>query len=386
MTQKLLSSDSAQQYYKFHNGLLYYKNRLFVPNFAKWRKKLLTEYQCTPMAGHSGVEPTVARLTASFYWPGLYTATKSFVNHCDTCQLNKNLTQKKLGLLQALPIPSQVWDELTMDFVTHLPNSYGHTVIWVICDRLTKFVHFIALPTKFTAEHLAQDFSVEICRIHGIPKSIILDRDPLFHSKFWTTLFKAQGTQLKYSTAYHPETDGQTEVVNRTLELYLRYFVSDHPCRWYKFLHLAKFWHNSAYHSAIQMAPFQALYGRPPPTIPNFILHQDPKPGRDLAAQQKVMILLKNNLLPTRKQMEIQANKKGQDHTFETGDLVLLRLQALPTEHHSPAHVLEALSTLLWTFQDCGTNRQGCLPARSPNGLKNSSGGTHLPSQTIFWF
>jgi len=161
MTQKLLSSDSAQQYYKFHNGLLYYKNRLFVPNFAEWRKKLLTEYHCTPMVGHSSVEPTVARLAASFYWPGLYTATKSFVNHCDTCQLNKNLTQKKLGLLQALPIPSQVWDELTTDFVTHLPNSYNHTVIWVICDRLTKFVHFIALPTKFTTEHLAQDFSVE---------------------------------------------------------------------------------------------------------------------------------------------------------------------------------------------------------------------------------
>jgi len=126
----------------------------------------------------------------------------------------------------------------------------------------------------------------------------------LFHNKFWTALFKAQGTQLKYSTAYHPETDSQTEVVNRTLELYLRYFVSDHPCCWYKFLHLAEFWHNSTYHSAIQMAPFQALYGRPPPTIPDFILHQDPKPGRDFAARQKVLTLLKNNLLHTRKQME----------------------------------------------------------------------------------
>jgi hypothetical protein len=106
---------------------------------------------------------------------------------------------------------------------------------------------------------------------YGIPKSIVSDRDPLFLSNFWKALFKAQGTQLKYSTAYHPETDGQTDVVNRTLESYLRCFASDYPRRWYKFLHWAEYWHNSSYHSAILMTPFQALYGRPPLTITDFV-------------------------------------------------------------------------------------------------------------------
>jgi len=176
-----------------------------------------------------------------------------------------------MGLVQSLPPPSKVLDDLSMDFISHLPNTFGHTVIWVVCERLTKFVHFIALPTKFTVEDLAQRFSIEIYRIHGIPKTTISDRDPLFLSKFWKELFKVQGTQLKYSTAYHPETDGQTEVVNCTLKSYLCCFVSDHPRCWYKFLHLAEYWHNSSYHSTIQMTPFEALYGRHLPSITDFI-------------------------------------------------------------------------------------------------------------------
>ena len=97
-----------------------------------------------------------------------------------------------------------------MDFITHLLASAGHTIIWVICDRLTKYAHLIALPTSFTTPNLARRFSIEICRLHEILKSIISDRDPLFISTFWRTLFKAQGTTLKFSSPYHPQTDGQT--------------------------------------------------------------------------------------------------------------------------------------------------------------------------------
>jgi hypothetical protein len=95
-----------------------------------------------------------------------------------------------------------------MDFITHLPNSFGHTAIWVICDRLTKFVHFLALPSRYNTPDLAHRFSVEVSKFHGIPKSIVSDRDPLFFSLFWKELFHLQGTTLRYSTAYHPETDG----------------------------------------------------------------------------------------------------------------------------------------------------------------------------------
>lgn len=161
------------------------------------------------------------RLAASFAWPDMHLAVKSIIKHCKVCQYNKYSTQKKKGLIQPLLVPLKVWDDLTMDFITHLPSSFGHTTIWVICDRLSKFVHFLALPSKYTAKDLATRFTVEIFRLHGIPKSIISDRNPLFVSQFWREFFKLHGTTLKYSSSYHPETDGQMKVVNRTLETYL---------------------------------------------------------------------------------------------------------------------------------------------------------------------
>lgn len=257
--------------YSFNKGLIHFKGRIFVPHFDDLRRALITEYHATPLAGHSGLQPTLSRLTASFLWPGVYKDTKLFISQCAVYQQNKYLPTKKPGLLQPLPIPSQTWEDLSMDFITHLPNSFGHTAIWVICDRLSKYSHFIGLPTKFTAPTLAARFSSEICRLHGVPKSIVYDRDPLFLSKFWQEVFRLQGTTLKFSTAYHPETDGQTEVVNRTLETYLRCFASEQPKKWYKYLHLAEFWHNTSVHSAIKISPFEALYGRQPPTVKDYI-------------------------------------------------------------------------------------------------------------------
>ncbi|KAJ1427537.1 Ribonuclease H-like superfamily [Sesbania bispinosa] len=216
-----------------------------------------------------------------------------------------------------------------MDFVTHLPNSFGHTTIWVICDRLTKYVHFLALPTKYTASDLAARFSVEICRLHGVPKSIISDRDPLFLSSFWKELFRLQGTTLKYSTSYHPETDGQSEAINRCLEAYLRCFAGDQPCKWYKFLHLVEYWYNSAFHSAIGMSPFQALYGRPPPKVLDYVPGSSTIKSVDTSLQKRheIMNTLTDNLKRNKQRMEDQANKNRKDCTFEPDDWVLLRLQ-----------------------------------------------------------
>ncbi|XP_058775591.1 uncharacterized protein LOC131649859 [Vicia villosa] len=241
-----------------------------VPDLFSTLKKfyktdgIWNEYHQTPEGGHSGVKATLARLRASFCWPGVYLAVKNMVKHCTNCQQNKYETQKKEGLLQSLPIPDRVWEYITMDFITNLPNSRGHTVVWVLCDRLSKFVHFLPLPTHFTARDLAARFTVEIFRLHGTPRSIVSDRDPLFLSKFWKHFFKLQGTHLKYSTSYHPETDGQIKVVNRSLETYLRCFAGDHPRKWHQFLHLAEYWYNTSEHTAIHMSPFKALYGRDP--------------------------------------------------------------------------------------------------------------------------
>ena len=234
--------------------------------------------------------------------------------------------QKSLGLLQPPP-PTRIWDELTTNFITHLPSSFGHTVILVVCDRLSKSAHFIALPTSFTAFHLANHFSVEIYRLHGIPKSIISNRDPLFLSNFWNERFHLQGTKLKFSTAYHPQIDGQTEVINKSLEIYLRCFTSDHLRSWYKYLHLVEFWYNSSYHSAIKTTPFQALYGRPPPSIPDYVSGTASEPNLETTLKERTQILhqLKTNLSLSQQHMAKTANIGRRHYVFIVGDWVLLR-------------------------------------------------------------
>ncbi|XP_058757922.1 uncharacterized protein LOC131631166 [Vicia villosa] len=315
--------------YSVSQGLLYYKNRIYIPELEHLRQQILSEYHKTPEGGHSGVKATLARLRSSFCWPGVYLAVKNMVKHCPNCQHNKYDTQKKKGLLQPLPVPERVWEDITMDFITNLPNSYGHTVVWVLCDRLSKFVHFIPLPSHFTAQDLAARFTVEIFRLHGIPRSIVSDRDPLFLSKFWKQFFKLQGTHLKYSTSYHPETDGQTEVVNRSLETYLRCLAGDHPRKWHSFLHLAEYWYNTSFHTAIQMSPFKALYGREPPSLLHYVTGsaQDDTLQQTLQQQQNILTELKSHLKRSRIIMEKQANTKRRSFTFQEGDMVLLKLK-----------------------------------------------------------
>ena len=143
---------------------------------------------------------------------------KKFVQECVECQRTKYTTRLPAGLLQPLPIPDKVWDDLSMDFITGLPNSHGYTTILVVVDRLSKQAHFGALPKKYSAAKVADLFAHMVCKLHGLPRSIVTDRDALFLSVFWRELFALSGTTLRRSTAYHPQSDGQTEVVNRVLQ------------------------------------------------------------------------------------------------------------------------------------------------------------------------
>nr|KYP44660.1 Retrotransposable element Tf2 [Cajanus cajan] len=328
LVDKCTSDTNARSHFHFQQGLLMFNNKVFVPDVHDLRRSLINEFHSSPHAGHSGFKASLARLSTSFFWPGIYKDTKKLVQSCLTCQQNKYYPVKMQGLLQPLPTPDRVWEDISMDFITHLPNSHGHTVIWVIVDRLTKFSHFLALPTKFSAQDLAARFSVEIVRLHGVPKSIVSDRDRLFLSHFWRELFRLQGTQLRFSSAYHPQSDGQTEVVNRSIEAYLRCITGEHPRRWYTFLHLAEYWFNTTKHSAIGMSPFQALYGRPPPTMVDFIPgHTMTSDPFSLQERQAILKQLKTNLQRTQQQMEAYANQHRREVSFVHGDWVLLRLQ-----------------------------------------------------------
>ncbi|GJS59005.1 ty3-gypsy retrotransposon protein [Tanacetum coccineum] len=149
-----------------HDGLVYVHNRLLIPQVPSLRLKLLHEYHSTTLGGHSGITATIRRLNSSFFWPHLKKDVTRFITECVTCQQTKYSTQKPYGMLQALPIPNQVWEEISMDFITNLPSSNGKTTIWVIIDRLTKFAHFLSLPPHSTAASLTNLFLYQIYRLH----------------------------------------------------------------------------------------------------------------------------------------------------------------------------------------------------------------------------
>jgi len=212
---------------------------------------------------------------------------KNFIRECDVCQQNKSENICPAGLLQPLLIPTRVWTDISMDFVEGLPPSQGHSVILVVVDRLSKSSHFISLAHPYTAAKVAQLFIQNILKLHGMLQSIVSDRDLTFTSAFWAELFRLQGTSLKLSTSYHPQTDGQTEIVNKCLETYLRCFTQDSPKRWTYWLLWAEYNYNSTWHSAIRMTPYEAVYGVPPTTLKLHFGYYPCRSGRRSASQQR---------------------------------------------------------------------------------------------------
>ncbi|GJX35295.1 retrotransposable element Tf2 [Tanacetum coccineum] len=152
-----------------------------------------------------------------------------------------------------------------MDFIESLPKSQGKTVIFVVVDKLSKYAHFIPLAHPFTAIDVAQVFLDNIYKLHELPNTIISNRDKVFLSMFWNELFKLLKVKVHMSTSYHPQTDGQTKVVNRCLECYLRCMTSEKPKQWMKLLSLAEWWYNTNHHSAINTTPYEMVYGQTPP-------------------------------------------------------------------------------------------------------------------------
>lgn len=216
-----------------------------------------------------------------------------------------------------------------MDFITHLPSSLGKTSIMVVVDRLSKYSHFITLPPSFTAESVAKAFVKEIVKLHGFPQAIVSDRDTIFMSAFWQELFRLQGTLLSTSSAYHPQSDGQTKVVNRCLEDYLRCFVANQQGLWVEYLPWAEFSYNTAWHSSIQMTPFQAVYGRPPPTI---LSHNEGTSKMEaidnsLSKRTELLALLKKNITRAQHRMKQLADAHRSNKEFAPQLWVYVKLQ-----------------------------------------------------------
>ncbi|CAH9101779.1 unnamed protein product [Cuscuta epithymum] len=245
------------------SGRLLLQNRLCIPDVEGLRKQIMKEAHDTPFTMHPGSTKMYHDLKKNFWWSGMKKDVAKFVQSCLTCQQVKAEHQRPGGELQPIQIPEWKWDEISMDFIMGLPKTTGgYDAIWVIVDRLTKSAHFIPISASISLEKLAKLYIQEIVRLHGVPKSIISDRDSRFTSHFWKCVQQSLGTKLKFSTAFHPQTDGQTERTNQILEDMLRACALDFQGGWVKYLSLAEFAYNNSYQATIGMAPYEALYGR----------------------------------------------------------------------------------------------------------------------------
>jgi len=230
-TAKLLATltiKSPHWDYILQEGLIKTKGKILVPPDMKLQNLIISALHDSPVGGHSGAFVTYQKVKQLFVWTRMKMMIKEFVAACQVCQQAKSERVKYPGLLQPLPVPKFAWQVITMDFIEGLQVSHSYNCIMVIVDKFSKYAHFLPLSHPFTAYKVAMLFMEHIFKLHGLPESIVSDRDKLFTSTLWKELFRLAGTTLQMSSAYHPQTDGQTERVNQCLEGYLRCFV--HSC------------------------------------------------------------------------------------------------------------------------------------------------------------
>jgi hypothetical protein len=258
--------------------------------------------------------------------------TARHVAICDTCKRVKAIHMKTAGPLQSLPIPTWKWEDISMDFIVGLPRTtQGYDFIWVIIDRLTKIAHFLPVKTDHPVTVYAQLHITRILSLHGVPKTIVSDRGPQFVSKFWEELHKSLGTKLLHSSAYHLQTRGQTERANQILEDMLRACVLDFSQKWDECLPLGEFSYNNSYQESIEMAPFEALYGRRCRTPLNWS-----KPGEryffrpDMVkeTEEKVQKII-HNMKKAQACQKSYADRRRQPLCFLVGDYVYLKVSPM---------------------------------------------------------
>ena len=252
------------------SGLLLFNLRVYVPEGHDLRLRILQLKHDHETAGHPGFRKTLDLVKREFYWPGLRNYVSDYCRTCDNCSRNKAAHHKPYGLLKQLPIPERPWESISVDFIVELPPSSDsstanvHDAILVVVDRLTKMSLFIPTTTKATSQELARLYVKHVFSKHGVPSDIVSDRGSTFTSQFTSALALLLNIKLNYSTAYHPETDGQTERTNQQIEGYLRMYTNYQQDDWADLLPIAEFAYNNGSHSATQVSPFFANYGYNP--------------------------------------------------------------------------------------------------------------------------
>ncbi|KAF8627263.1 hypothetical protein AX17_006344 [Amanita inopinata Kibby_2008] len=250
--------------WKQQGGLLYFRDHIYIPQDMELRRCIVELHHNTPIVGHPGRWKTLELVGRNYWWPQMSQYIGNYCRTCNMCLCMKIQRHALIGELHPLPIPSGCWEEISVDFIVELPESMGHNAIMVIINRLTKRAHFIATNTTITALGTARLFLTEVWRHHGLPRRVVSDWGTQFVANFTHELWRLLSIEGAHSTAYHPQTDGQTERVNQELEQFLRVFINEQQDNWYELLPLAEFAYNNHIHAAMQTTPFYLDMGRHP--------------------------------------------------------------------------------------------------------------------------
>ncbi|KAK1681376.1 hypothetical protein QYE76_042224 [Lolium multiflorum] len=388
------SVDHGFDDFYLHDGYLFKANKICIPE-SSLRKLLLQESHGGGLMGHFGREKTYAMLSTHYYWPRMYRDVERLCRRCTTC-LQAKSTSNPHGLYMPLPIPYAPWSDISMDFVLGLPRTkHGHDSIFVVVDRFSKMAHFIPCHKSDDASHIASLFFREVVRLHGIPASIVSDRDVKFMSYLWKSLMAKFGVKLLFSSSSHPQTDGQTEVVNRSLSTLLRTLVKTNLKSWEDCLPHAEFAYNRAKHSTTARSPFMVVYGFEPPTALDILplpLHE--RTNMDFDERTTAMKKLHEETRATIQEHVLRQatrlNAKKKERVFEEGDLVWihLRKERFPQERNSklkprgdgPFKVLKRINNNAYVI-DIPTSKylefQDVFPDELPHGLPPLRGIEH---------
>ena len=324
-----LQENKAQ--FRRHQDLYLMANRIVVPNSADLKTELIQASHAPRYAGHRGIRKTLAELEKTFWWPKQHLDVKHFVRTCDACQRHKHVSMKPAGLLKPLQIPSRRWEHVSMDLITDLPKTpRQHDAIIVFVDKLSKFVRFAPTKTDISSSEAAHIFTDRVVSLFGLPKKLITDRDPRFTSNMFREFCRLFDIKNAFSTAFHPQTDGQTERYNQVLEDMLRHYISPDQTNWDELLPAAEFAVNNSKHDSTQETPAFLMQGQHPLT-PITIQTDSAVPAARLHASQLEQAIkdVQHNLHNAQQRQKTYADQHRRDVNYSVGDKVLLSTKNL---------------------------------------------------------
>ncbi|MCO5597769.1 hypothetical protein L7F22_051851 [Adiantum nelumboides] len=292
------------------------------------RPKVLIKCHAPPYAGQRGIDATIKAIDTFFYWPTLRRDVNAFVRSCLVCQKVKFDRQKAPGLLQPLPIPDKPWESIEMDFIFYLLRTpTENDGIWTIICRLSKQTHFVPVRKKIKSKHMVKLFMHNIFKYHGMPQSIVSDKDPCMTSLFRKALFENMGTTLKFSSSFYPQTDGQSEEANSTILDLLKCYVSEHKATWEHYLPLVEYAYNNTVHTSTGKVPFEIVKGgkKVPPILQtkDKIFEVDKYMQNTDETHRKIKLALEKTQFKQKK----ATDRHRRELVFSLGEWVLLRFE-----------------------------------------------------------